>query len=201
MPIRDPKTSKPTVEDLLRLKRAEQPAAEFWDQFEQNVRQRTWKQLVHRQSPPSLWHFVARLNVAGVAGAFLLTAAIVWSPAAFNSGLAETVAMPGANTAPSQGQDSPFAPFQAETATQPMAASESWSEQLPEAARRSFVLDAMPVYHAADDGHSRSFRTTHIGGSPFAEAASPKGARFVEDSFPISSSSRLISAKPAFRQF
>jgi hypothetical protein len=44
-----PHTSKVTVEDLLRLKRAERPDAEFWSKFEVELRQKQLAALVERR--------------------------------------------------------------------------------------------------------------------------------------------------------
>lgn len=44
-----PSTSKVTVEDLLRLKRAERPDAEFWSKFEVELRQKQLAALVERR--------------------------------------------------------------------------------------------------------------------------------------------------------
>jgi len=44
---------KVEVEDLLKLKRYEQPEPEFWDRFDQGLRKKSMEALVHEK--PSLW--------------------------------------------------------------------------------------------------------------------------------------------------
>ena len=48
--------SRVTVEDLLRLKRAERPSSEFWDEFERQLRQKQLAALVEKKS---WWHELA----------------------------------------------------------------------------------------------------------------------------------------------
>jgi len=52
MPNSDQRT-KVTLEDLLQLKKAERPAAEFWSEFDRELRQ---KQLLALVEKPSWWH-------------------------------------------------------------------------------------------------------------------------------------------------
>jgi len=40
---------KPTLEDLLKLKRHEKPSAEFWRSFDRELREKTLKTVVHQQ--------------------------------------------------------------------------------------------------------------------------------------------------------
>ena len=40
---------KPTLEDLLKLKRHEKPSAEFWKGFDRELREKTLKTVVHQQ--------------------------------------------------------------------------------------------------------------------------------------------------------
>src|SRR5512146_1238247 len=56
MPDQRPKLSRVTVEDLLRLKRSERPASEFWTEFERTLRQRQLAALVEKRS---WWHHLA----------------------------------------------------------------------------------------------------------------------------------------------
>ena len=57
MPDRPPQTPPPvTLEDLLRLKRSERPAPEFWAEFERTLRQKQLAALVEKKS---WWHSVA----------------------------------------------------------------------------------------------------------------------------------------------
>ncbi len=49
---------KVTIEDLLRLKKAERPAADFWSNFERELREKQLSALVEK---PSWWHSVPQL--------------------------------------------------------------------------------------------------------------------------------------------
>ncbi len=77
MPPSDPR-SRVTVEDLLRLKRAERPDPEFWNKFEVELRQKQLAALVERrrwwQSLPQL--FVRRAYVP-IGAAAVLTVSLV----------------------------------------------------------------------------------------------------------------------------
>jgi hypothetical protein len=57
MPVSDHRTP-PTLEDLLRLKRAERPSQEFWNRFEKELREKQLAALLHHRS---WWHEFPRL--------------------------------------------------------------------------------------------------------------------------------------------
>jgi hypothetical protein len=71
---------KPTLEELLRLKRAERPDGAFWAQFERDLRQR---QLVEIIEPRPWWHSIALLAQrrgvgAGMGAGALAALALGW---------------------------------------------------------------------------------------------------------------------------
>lgn len=78
-----PENKRPiTVEDLLRLKRTERPPAEFWSEFERQLRAKQLAALVEKrpwwQSFPSLLSGLSRHRVPfGAAAAFALTILVV----------------------------------------------------------------------------------------------------------------------------
>jgi hypothetical protein len=55
MMIPDRSSKKVTIEDLLRLKRAERPSAEFWTRFEQDLRAKQLAAIVEKRP---WWHFL-----------------------------------------------------------------------------------------------------------------------------------------------
>lgn len=70
------------IEDLLRLKRAERPAAEFWSEFDQRLRAKQLAALVEKRpwwrSLPVVFSGVTRHRVAfGTAAAFALTVVVI----------------------------------------------------------------------------------------------------------------------------
>lgn len=71
--------SKVTVEDLLRLKRAERPPAEFWAEFDAGLRR---KQLVAMVERKSVWHTIAggltRWTWVGLPAGAVAAAAFAW---------------------------------------------------------------------------------------------------------------------------
>lgn len=85
----DPAKPSPQIEDLLRMKRAERPAADFWPKFEQEMRA---KQLAAIMEPASRWlplsRFVSQLGrfavPAGVVAALALTLITVREYRAFH---------------------------------------------------------------------------------------------------------------------
>lgn len=79
-----------TLEELLRLKRAERPPAEFWDQFEREFQQKAMQALVESESRESpFWSGVgARVLAAAPIAALFVAAAsyLIWQPAFLSDG-------------------------------------------------------------------------------------------------------------------
>ncbi len=87
-----------SVEDLLRLKRAERPAPEFWTEFEAQLR---YKQLVAIVDKRPWWRRVSLRNVGKLAIPFGATAAIALT--------VFTVRQPQPGAAPQAGESAPLA--------------------------------------------------------------------------------------------
>lgn len=97
-------TSKPTLESLLRLKRAERPAPEFWQQFERDLRR---KQLAATIEPKPWWLGLAILSRKAApfglpvgAAAALTLAAISFQTGVWTSGDSVTIQPELASAAP-----------------------------------------------------------------------------------------------------
>jgi hypothetical protein len=73
----DPRKRAVTIDDLLKLKRAEAPAADFWPQFERELREKQLAAIVERRpwwvALPSVYAFVVRRRLSLAAGASALT--------------------------------------------------------------------------------------------------------------------------------
>lgn len=88
------RTQKVTIEDLLRLKRAERPDPKFWDRFEQDLRAKQLAAIVERRPwwrslrLPHLPRFVSKLYVPAGASALVIFGLVVVRE---NMGLWQTV--------------------------------------------------------------------------------------------------------------
>ena len=73
----EPRKTAVTIEDLLKLKRAEAPPAEFWSQFESELREKQLAAIVEKRpwwcTLPSVYVFVVRRRLSLAAGASALT--------------------------------------------------------------------------------------------------------------------------------
>ena len=98
-----PAHARVTIEDLLRLKRAERPDSEFWADFEKQLKQRQLAAAIHeerpwwRAIPAALPRFAITLS-AGAVTATLAIGIIVWRNGAHQT--AEPAASALATTAP-----------------------------------------------------------------------------------------------------
>jgi hypothetical protein len=85
-----------TIDDLLKLKRAEAPPAEFWSQFERDLREKQLAAIVEKRpwwcALPGVYVFVVRRRLSLAAGASALTIGLL----SFN---VYHVSRPGAETA------------------------------------------------------------------------------------------------------
>ncbi len=128
------KPSEVTVEQLLRLKRAEKPGPDFWEDFDRRLRERTLQTLAWKEPWPARW---ARQGLrrawAAAPAAALLVAAVLLAPSGPGGDPGNPRFTAGQrNAAP----DSP-----------PSAAGE---EDLLQSSRPSFVVDIAPNDSARD---------------------------------------------------
>jgi hypothetical protein len=73
----EPRNRSVTIDDLLKLKRAEAPPAEFWSQFERELREKQLAAIVEKRpwwcALPGVYVFVVRRRLSLAAGASALT--------------------------------------------------------------------------------------------------------------------------------
>lgn len=129
-----PSDQRPTVEALLRLKRAERPAGEFWSEFDERLQGRLLKEFVRHPQPKKWKRRLTRwFGMCGVATA---AAAAAWLAAlALLPGLVAPVpAVLASHDAP--------APAPVAAPARPVAAPATrW--EIPAGAERHFVTDAL----------------------------------------------------------
>ena len=151
---------RPTLEELLRFKRAERPAPEFWAEFDRGLRQ---KQLAALVKHPQGWarmrpEFVRSLRwIAPATAAAAVALVVVQMPlsTASRSGSVEVASIPAATT--------PVVAMPAiETRAQPFVAAAT-------------PLSAMPAASAA----SLAGRTEHAAGTSAAVATEQPSERFL----------------------
>jgi len=184
------------VEDLLRLKREERPSPEFWDAFEQSLRQRTWRSFMNPKKERQLIPLAIKTALVGVpASAFVLALLSFFGAGQHESSFTSEPNL--VNT-----------PFQVD-ATQPLPqvkailgkdqASPSLVADLQtQGLKRRFVVDVIPNTHEARS--AAKFRTVHSAALPL-KWRNDNSTRYVEDSLAIPLSSQVVAAKPAFSQF
>ena len=126
-----------TVEQLLRLKRAEQPDPAFWSKFDTQMQQRMLQALVakRRSAPRRAWNALGALRYATVPGlaAALAVVGIALNKAAPDSVLGDAVvaAAPAAQ------------PMSMIMQVQAPAASHSFVAQVDASASQHFVVDSL----------------------------------------------------------
>ena len=74
-PIKTP--PKITLEGLLRLKRHERPAPEFWLRFDRELNARVWRTLVQPEASAGFWSGIFSRQARWLAVGFVSTAAVV----------------------------------------------------------------------------------------------------------------------------
>lgn len=190
--------AKPTLEELLRLKRAERPDAQFWAGFERELRQ---KQLTALVEKPRWWHGLAGLGrraylPAGAAAvvAFSLVAVRYNTPARFvaveNSAPRIEAADPAVEMLP---------------ATVVAATYNHHEEPVAQAVQPAEQADAQPVMVAARDEISPSARSiaanlarleqaepellNAVLGSRLSSSARVQHASFASDAEPVANAS------------
>ena len=174
------------LDDLLRLKRAERPAAEFWPQFERELRAKQLSALVVRRP---WWRTLPSQALAGLARYHLPIGATAVLALTFMS-VREYQAV-----APEPGLVLGLSDFSAAVATSDFIAAESKSAASPIATSEVDGLSRAPgvgreVELADAAGLDRgSALAAMIGGSSESEAAISPSARSIADNFAAAQSS------------
>jgi hypothetical protein len=90
---KNPPETQVTVEQLLRLKRAEKPEAEFWERFDRELHGRMLRTLVNGESKPAGWSRWLRmrwLQAGAVAACVAMVAVFALELELLDSGVAAT---------------------------------------------------------------------------------------------------------------
>jgi hypothetical protein len=189
----DPRKNSVTIDDLLKLKRAEAPRPEFWAQFERELREKQLAAIVEKRpwwcAIPALYVFVVRRRLPLAAGASTLAIGLLsfnvyqasrpdaaaYSPDVELAGaMAETApTVAPVNAAPIAASPAPAAADLARNARPssrlPVAASDSLSA-VP-------LLDAMPVSSTATERFDALSRAAMGGDLAVSGVGMPLGAR------------------------
>lgn len=170
-----------TVEQLLRLKRAEQPTPEFWEKFDAQMQQRMLHTLVTRKRslPKRVWHSVGFLRHAVIPGmaAMLVVAGISMNSSTGGQG-GKNVSVAGLSAQPMSMMLAVEAPV-----SRPLVAPVS------EDANLRFVLDSLQM-DAPTSGYTKVMKTEAI-------SITPTGSiRYVADPLGSAASRFLIATTP-----
>lgn len=148
---------KPTLEELLQVKRAERPQPQFWDRFERELHEKTLRTLTAPEETTfSRWARLLRPALAtGGAAAALLFAVGVWSlsemPAPQEPSFPATVSASAAPVAPPS-------PMVAEAREPASARAEFGVTVLESRTSSTFAREMNPEAYSAGPGISTAYR-------------------------------------------